>query len=95
MKTNWKTLGCGVAGAAALVVVAGCGGGGQQDAVAVQEQAKKVVVIPPQQPNVVADWNEIATTTINAAGLPAVTEEERRPTCRSTWRPCSSPSTTP
>ena len=79
MKTNWKNLGCGVAGAAALVAVAGCGGGGQQGAVAVQEQAKKVVVIPPLQPNVVANWNEIATNTRQRdRAFPAVTDEERR-----------------
>jgi PAP2 superfamily len=79
MRTNWKTLGSGLAGAAALVAVAGCGGGGSQSAVAVEEQAKKVVVIPPLQSNVVANWNQIANTTITAAGLPAVTDEERRP----------------
>ena len=80
MKTNWKTVGWSVAGAATMAVIAGCGGGGAQDgATAVEEQAKKVVVIPPLQANVVARWNEVATNTINATGLPAVTDEERRP----------------
>jgi hypothetical protein len=42
-------------------------------------QAEKRVVISELTPNVVSRWNEIATNTINASGLPAVTPEEMRP----------------
>ena len=79
MKTGMQGLGWCAAGAATIALVASCGGGGAgQSAVAVEEQGKKNVVIGPLQPNVVANWNEIATNTLNATGFPAVTDEERR-----------------
>jgi hypothetical protein len=34
----------------------------------------------PSRADVVADWNALATSTINATGYPAVTPEEQRPT---------------
>ena len=79
MKTNWKTLGCGRGGRSGPGRWSPVAAAAEQGAVAVQEQAKKVVVIPPLQSNVVANWNQIATKTINATGFPAVTDEERRP----------------
>lgn len=79
MRTGLQAVGWSAAGIATMALVASCGGGGGEGAVAVQEQGKKNVVIGPLQSNVVADWHLIATTTINATGLTAVTDEERRP----------------
>jgi PAP2 superfamily len=68
---NFTIMTTVAATACAIAVMAACGGGADSDVAP--------VTITPAGPNVVSQWNEIATTTINLPAATTGTPEEQRP----------------